>query len=50
MANTPKKMVDPTDAALAAIQDALQVRDDDKPAGADSQPQASTHTDEPDKP
>src|SRR5262249_33102157 len=32
MANTPKKMKDPTEAALSAIQDALQVRDDDKPA------------------
>ncbi len=30
MANTPKKMKDPTEAALSAIQDALQVRDDDK--------------------
>ena len=30
MANTPKKMKDPTEAALSAIQDALQVRDVDK--------------------
>jgi hypothetical protein len=30
MANTPKKMKDPTEAALSAIQDALQVRDSDK--------------------
>ena len=29
MANTPKKMKDPTEAALSAIQDALHVRDDD---------------------
>ena len=27
MANTPKKMKDPTEAALSAIQDALAVRD-----------------------
>jgi len=27
MANTPKKMKDPTEAALSAIQDALNVRD-----------------------
>ena len=27
MANTPKKMKDPTEAALSAIQDALTVRD-----------------------
>src|SRR6476469_3989212 len=40
MANTPKKMMDPTEAALSAIQDALQVRDDDKPAGSDGQPPA----------
>ena len=29
MANTPKKMKDPTEAALSAIQDALNVRDPD---------------------
>ncbi len=29
MANTPKKMKDPTEAALSAMQDALHVRDDD---------------------
>src|SRR5262245_6957049 len=34
MANTPKKMKDPTEAALSAIQDALQVRED-KPSGAE---------------
>ena len=28
MANTPKKMKDPTEAALSAIQDALQIRDE----------------------
>ena len=33
MANNPKKMKDPTEAALSAIQEALQIRDDDKPAG-----------------
>src|SRR5215467_2060366 len=32
MANTPKKMKDPTEAALSAIQDALQMRDGNKPA------------------
>jgi hypothetical protein len=31
MANTPKKMKDPTEAALSAIQDALQIPGDDKP-------------------
>ena len=31
MANTPKKMKDPTEAALSAIQDALHIRDDDPP-------------------
>src|SRR5436190_23875451 len=54
MANTPKKMKDPTEAALSAIQDALQVRDDDdKPAGQDTSPApASPGLDEPvaDKP
>src|SRR5215510_11182085 len=32
MANTPKKMKDPTEAALSAIQDALQPPGDDKPS------------------
>src|SRR5258706_16124873 len=32
MPNPPKKRKEPTEAAGAAIQDALQVRDDDKPA------------------
>jgi hypothetical protein len=31
MANTPKKMKDPTEAALSAIQDALHVREGDQP-------------------
>ena len=30
MANTPKKAKDPTEAALSAIQDALQVREDEQ--------------------
>ena len=30
MANNPKKIVDPTEAALSAIQEALRVRDDDE--------------------
>ena len=29
MANNPKKIVDPTEAALSAIQEALRVRDDE---------------------
>ena len=34
MANNPKKIVDPTEAALSAIQEALKVRDDQtEPAG-----------------
>jgi len=41
MANTPKKMKDPTEAALSAIQDALQIRDDDTPT---QQNAASTPT------
>ena len=31
MANNPKKIVDPTEAALSAIQEALKIRDDDQP-------------------
>src|SRR5437763_14978480 len=34
MANTPKRVTDPTEAALSAIQDALSVRD----ASAESEP------------
>ena len=48
MANTPKKMKDPTEAALSAIQDALHVRDDD--TAAETQGAASgglIHPDEP---
>src|SRR5436305_343099 len=40
MAKTPKKMKDPTEAALSAIQDALQIRDTDmrkRPTGGTSQ-------------
>ena len=29
MANNPKKIVDPTEAALSAIQEALKIRDDE---------------------
>ena len=29
MANNPKKIVDPTEAALSAIQEALKIYDDD---------------------
>jgi len=44
MANTPKKMKDPTEAALSAIQDALSVRDnvsEPEPAPAPTQPAPS---------
>ena len=34
MVKTPKKMKDPTEAALSAIQDALQIRDTDIPKDA----------------
>ena len=36
MANYPKKMTDPTEAALSAIQEALNIRDDDDQAGGQS--------------
>ncbi len=38
MANNPKKIVDPTEAALSAIQEALKIRDDDDQP--DSQPES----------
>src|SRR2546428_1578584 len=38
MANTPRKMHDPTEAALSAIQDALSVREGDEPAPRSSHP------------
>ena len=41
MANTPKKMKDPTEAALSAIQDALHVRDDNPPQDQMTAPSAS---------
>src|SRR5262245_39454734 len=41
MANTPKKMKDPTEAALSAIQDALHVRDDNEPKDQMATPSAS---------
>ena len=34
MANYPKKMTDPTEAALSAIQEALNIRDDDAAGGS----------------
>ena len=40
MANTPKKMKDPTEAALSAIQDALHVRDDNAPKDQMAAPSA----------
>jgi Apolipoprotein A1/A4/E domain len=39
MANYPKKMMDPTEAALSAIQEALNIRDDEDDAEAQAQPQ-----------
>jgi len=48
MANTPKKMKDPTEAALSAIQDALTVRDTaSEPAPIAPPPPQVTHADEP---
>jgi hypothetical protein len=41
MANTPKKMKDPTEAALSAIQDALHVRDDNQPTDQMASPSAT---------
>ena len=41
MANTPKKMKDPTEAALSAIQDALHVRDDNAPQDQMAAPSGS---------
>jgi hypothetical protein len=41
MANTPKKMKDPTEAALSAIQDALHVRDETEPKDQMATPSAS---------
>jgi Apolipoprotein A1/A4/E domain len=40
MANYPKKMKDPTEAALSAIQEALNIRDDDEQAEATPQSEA----------
>ena len=37
MANYPKKMMDPTEAALSAIQEALNIRDDDETAQPEAQ-------------
>src|SRR5579885_1346923 len=34
MANNPKKTIDPTEAALSAIQQALNIRDDEDQGGA----------------
>src|SRR5215471_9737468 len=38
MANTPRKMQDPTEAALSAIQDALNLRESGAPAPAEPAP------------
>jgi hypothetical protein len=42
MANNPKKIVDPTEAALSAIQEALKVRDGDDDAQPIDQPEGVT--------
>src|SRR5262249_35099372 len=47
MANTPKKIKDPTEAALSAIQDALSVRDEPAEAPTSPSPAAAKHPDEP---
>jgi Apolipoprotein A1/A4/E domain len=39
MANNPKKMMDPTEAALSAIQEALNIRDDDPADGQANRPE-----------
>ena len=39
MANYPKKMMDPTEAALSAIQEALNIRDNEAAATPETQPQ-----------
>ena len=41
MANYPKKMKDPTEAALSAIQEALNIRDDDGQAEPEAQSEAA---------
>ena len=42
MANTPRKMQDPTEAALSAIQDALNLREaEPSPAPARTEPSAA---------
>ncbi len=42
MANTPKKMKDPTEAALSAIQDALHVREPDPSKDSPAMPAAGS--------
>jgi hypothetical protein len=49
MANNPKKTIDPTEAALSAIQEALNIRDDEEPAPPPVEPAAppfASHDDE----
>ena len=50
MANTPKKMKDPTEAALSAIQDALQIRDDSTTQPSTTTPSSPTASEPADKP
>ena len=46
MANNPKKMMDPTEAALSAIQEALNLRDEDeRPEAQAAEPAASPRSD-----
>ena len=47
MANTPKKMKDPTEAALSAIQDALSVRDTPPEPPVAAPPPPAEHAEEP---
>ena len=43
MANSPKKTIDPTEAALSAIQEALNIHDDEEPAAAAPEPASDRH-------
>src|SRR5215472_5761873 len=43
MANSPKKTIDPTEAALSAIQEALNIHDDEEPAPHAPEPASDPH-------
>ena len=47
MANNIKKIQDPTEAALSAIQDALNIRDDDGPSLGDAAKRSGEESGEP---